>query len=241
MSARELDQAALPAGSRTWQNRHFVFTHGFGFTLNPVNIQEPDGLPAYFIRDLGRSTQIEGNETLGITQDDVKREVPIGRAALYFGTLSSPYAIAPSKIEEFDYPEGIGTYNHYSGKAGVPLRQLWQRITASIYLAEPRLLITSALTSNHVCSCDMMSSNASEPWRPSLSLWVIHTLFQFRLSKGSGLSKESTSILACGWFHHITNGSLCIDVAGWPSDSLFAQFGEGGCRCIQRISPSLRQ
>ena len=148
MSARELDQAALPSGSRTWQNRHFVFTHGFGFTLNPVNIQEPDGLPAYFIRDLGRSTQIEGNETLGITQEDVKREVPIGRAALYFGTLSSPYAIAPSKIEEFDYPEGDkNTYNHYSGMAGVSLRHLWQRITASIYLAEPRLLLTSALTS----------------------------------------------------------------------------------------------
>ena len=149
ISARELDQAALPAGSRTWQNRHFVFTHGFGFTLNPVTIREPDGLPAYFISDLGRSTQIEGNETLEITQEDVKREVPIGRAALYFGTLPSPYAIAPSKIEEFDYPEGDdNTYNHYSGMAGIPLRQFWQRFAASIYLAEPRLLSTGGLTSD---------------------------------------------------------------------------------------------
>ena len=149
ISARELDQAALPAGSRTWQNRHFVFTHGFGFTLNPVNIREPDGLPAYFIRDLGQSTQIEGNETLEITQEDVKREVPIGRAALYFGTLPSPYAIAPSKTKEFDYPEGDkNTYNHYSGTAGVPLRELWQRVAASIYLVEPRLLNTGALTSD---------------------------------------------------------------------------------------------
>ncbi len=148
IAARELNQAELPSGSRTWQNRHFVFTHGFGFTLNPVNTSEPDGLPTYFISDLGRSTQIEGNEALGITEEDVKREVPIGRAALYFGALPSPYAIAPSKIEEFDYPEGDkNTYNHYSGTAGVPLRQLWQRVTASIYLAEPRLLNTGALTS----------------------------------------------------------------------------------------------
>lgn len=148
ISARELDQSALPAGSKTWQNRHFVFTHGFGFTLNPVNISDPDNLPAYFISDLGRSTQIEGNETLGITREDVKREVPIGRAALYFGTLPSPYAIAPSKIEEFDYPEGDkNTYNHYSGMAGVPLRQFWQRVAASIYLAEPRLLSTGSLNS----------------------------------------------------------------------------------------------
>ena len=28
LSARELDQSALPRQSKTWQNRHFIFTHG---------------------------------------------------------------------------------------------------------------------------------------------------------------------------------------------------------------------
>ncbi|KZR88045.1 hypothetical protein MITS9509_01629 [Synechococcus sp. MIT S9509] len=147
ISARELDQAALPKRSRTWQNRHFVFTHGFGFTLNPVNTREPDGLPAYFISDLGQSTQIQGNESLGISKEDVEREVPIGRAALYFGALHSPYAVAPTRIEEFDYPEGDdNTYNHYSGSAGVSLEHQWQRITAATYLGDPRFLNTGALT-----------------------------------------------------------------------------------------------
>ena len=147
MAARELDQTALPRRSRTWQNRHFVFTHGFGFTLNPVNTSAPDGLPDYFISDLGSSTRIEGNLSLGITQTDVKREVPIGQAALYFGLLPSPYAVAPTRIEEFDYPEGDqNTYNHYSGSAGIPLSTLWQRITAATYLTDPRLLNTGALT-----------------------------------------------------------------------------------------------
>ena len=147
ISARELDQASLPARSRTWQNKHFVFTHGFGFTLNPVDTREPDGLPAYFISDLGQSTRIEGNKSLGISKETVEREVPIGRAALYFGSLYSPYAVAPTKIDEFDYPEGDeNTYNHYSGSAGVPLEHLWQRITAATYLADPRFLNTGALT-----------------------------------------------------------------------------------------------
>ena len=147
ISAREMDQAALPAGSRTWQNRHFVFTHGFGFTLNPVNTSEPDGLPAYFIKDLGESTTIKGNESLGISKTDVEREVPIGRAALYFGALPSPYAVAPTRIEEFDHPEGDdNTYDNYSGSAGVPIGNRWQRIAAAIYLADPRLLNTGALT-----------------------------------------------------------------------------------------------
>ena len=147
IAARELDQAALPSRSRTWQNRHFVFTHGFGFTMNPVNTREPDGLPAYFISDLGQSTRIEGNKSLGISKQDVEREVPIGRAALYFGELPSPYAVAPTRIEEFDHPEGDNnTYNHYSGSAGVSLEHSWQRIAAATYLADPRFLNTGALT-----------------------------------------------------------------------------------------------
>ena len=149
VAARELDQTTLPKRYRTWQNRHFVFTHGFGFTLSPVNTSAPDGLPDYFISDLGRSTRIDGNESLGISRDDVKKKVPIGRAALYFGVLPSPYAVAPTQIEEFNYPEGDqNTYNYYSGRAGVPLKTLSQRIAAAVYIRDPRLLNTGVLNSD---------------------------------------------------------------------------------------------
>ena len=146
LAARELDQAALPKRSRTWQNRHFVFTHGYGFTLSPVNSFAEDGLPDYFISDIGRSASIEGNEFLDISRADVKKNVPIGRAALYFGMLPSPYAVAPTQIEEFNHPEGEeNTYNHYSGRAGIPLASLGQRIAASIYIRDPRLMNTGVL------------------------------------------------------------------------------------------------
>ncbi len=36
-------------------------------------------------------------------------------------------------------------YNHYSGSAGIPLATLWQRIAASIYIRDPRLLNTGVL------------------------------------------------------------------------------------------------
>ena len=149
LAARELDQAALPKRSRTWQNRHFVFTHGYGFTLSPVNSRGADGLPDYFISDIGRSASISGNKFLDISREDVKNNVPIGRAALYFGMLPSPYAVAPTQIEEFNHPEGDeNTYNHYSGRAGVPLASLGQRIAASIYIRDPRLLNTGVLQSD---------------------------------------------------------------------------------------------
>ncbi len=148
IAARELDQASLPERSRTWLNRHFVFTHGYGFTLSPVNTKATDNLPEYFISDLGKSTRITGNASLDISREDVMERVPIGRAALYFGMLPSPYAVAPTDVPEFDFPEGdVNKYTHYSGQAGVPLSNAWQRLTAAIYLKEPRLLNTPSLQS----------------------------------------------------------------------------------------------
>ena len=149
LAARELEQSELPRRSRTWLNRHFVFTHGYGFTLSPVNAARPDGLPPYFISDLGSATRIEGNARLGISRGDVERVVPVNRAALYFGMLPSPYAVAPTLVDEFDYPEGdVNVYTNYSGAAGVPIGFLPQRLAAAAYLMEPRLLTTGSMTSD---------------------------------------------------------------------------------------------
>jgi uncharacterized membrane protein (UPF0182 family) len=46
----------------------------------------------------------------------------------------------------FDYPDGdLNVYSNYEGSAGVPIGSFLQRLTAAIYLAEPRLLITKAI------------------------------------------------------------------------------------------------
>ena len=60
VAAREIDVTALPPSSRTWLNQHLVFTHGFGFTVSPVNSWGPDGLPEYFVKDLGRNSVVQG-------------------------------------------------------------------------------------------------------------------------------------------------------------------------------------
>jgi len=149
LSARELDQSALPRRSRTWQNRHFIFTHGYGFTVSPVNERSSDGLPSYFISGLGTETQIEGNEALGIERSAVQTAIPVGDAALYYGMLPSPYAIAPTQIPEFDYPEGdINVTTHYRGSGGVSIGSWLQRCAAAVYLREPRLLVTKAINAD---------------------------------------------------------------------------------------------
>ena len=146
LSARELDQSALPRRSQTWLNRHFVFTHGYGFTVSPVNTRGEDGLPEYFISDLGTDTRIQGNRELGIERDDVERAIPVENAALYFGMLRSPYAVAPTRVNEFDYPEGdLNVYTHYRGSGGLPIGHWLQRAAAATYLLEPRLLTAGSI------------------------------------------------------------------------------------------------
>ena len=147
ITAREIDSSGLQPSARTWLNRHLVFTHGQGFTVSPVNTSGPDGLPEYFISDLGSNSRISGSAQLGISQADVAAAIPIGRPSLYFGTLPLPYALAPTEVREFNYPEGDENfYTHYTGRAGVPLRHPFARLAAALYLGEPRLLVAGALT-----------------------------------------------------------------------------------------------
>lgn len=147
ITAREMDPSALPAPARTWLNRHLVFTHGMGFTVSPVNTSGPDGLPEYFISDLGNPPRISGSAQLGISREEVKAAIPIGRPSLYFGALPSPYAIAPTRVQEFDFPQGEqNLYTHYSGTMGVPVGNGLQRLAAALYLGEPKLISRGALT-----------------------------------------------------------------------------------------------
>ena len=149
LAPRELDQSELPPRSRSWLNRHFVFTHGYGFTLSPVNTFSNDGLPDYFISDLGSSTQIKGNEDLGISREVVRQEVPVDQGGLYFGTVPAPYAVAPTNVDEIDYPEGdVNVYTSYVGSGGIPIGSLPQRFAASLYLAEPRLMFSPSINAD---------------------------------------------------------------------------------------------
>jgi len=147
IAARELDSSALPSGSRTWLNRHLVFTHGHGFTVSPVNAFGPDGLPLFFVKDLGRSGRVQGIPQLGISDAEARAALPVGSPRLYFSSGPAPYAIAPTKVQEFSYPDGeLNVYSHYTGSRGISLHRPWQRWSAALYLGEPRLLFTGSIT-----------------------------------------------------------------------------------------------
>jgi uncharacterized membrane protein (UPF0182 family) len=191
ISARELDSGALPAGSRTWLNRHLVFTHGFGFTVSPVNAFGADGLPLYFVKDLGRSARVQGSEQLGISDEEARAALPLGTPSLYYASGPAPYAIAPTEVQEFHYPDGeLNVYNHFDGELGVPLASSWQRFKAAVYLREPRILFTGSFTSRSLLLLRRQVNQRLEALAPFLAFESQPYLVSARVPATAGYRPE---------------------------------------------------
>ncbi|MBW4549854.1 MAG: UPF0182 family protein [Aphanocapsa sp. GSE-SYN-MK-11-07L] len=144
LSARELDFNTVPQAAQTWVNKRLIYTHGYGFTMSPVNTVGEGGLPTYFVKDIG--TGKSGGNLL-TSSPQIAASIPIGAPRIYFGQLTEPYVIAPSRVPELDYPSGNdNVYNHYSGQGGVGLQALWRRLVFALYLRDWQLLLTPNLT-----------------------------------------------------------------------------------------------
>ncbi|MGK7926876.1 MAG: UPF0182 family protein, partial [Spirulina sp.] len=144
ISARELDYNRVPEVAKTWVNKHLVYTHGYGFTLSPVNKVERGGLPAYFVQDI--ATEEEGG-TLRLADEIIRGSIPIGKPRIYFGELSDTYIMTNTRVKELDFPSGQdNAQNIYDGLAGVPLNSLWRRLIFAEYLKDWQMLFTQNFT-----------------------------------------------------------------------------------------------
>ena len=145
VAARELDYNAVPPEAQTWVNEHLVYTHGYGFTLSPVNTIGDGGLPAYFIKDIGGITS--GNTALNITSDTVRSSIPVGNPRIYFGGLTDTYIMTSTQVQELDYPSGNeNVYTVYDGTGGIALDTPARRWLFAVYLRDWQMLLTRNFT-----------------------------------------------------------------------------------------------
>ncbi len=129
VSAREMDIGNLPAGSKTFVNRHFKYTHGNGITLTTVSDFTPEGLPKLLVKDI---PPVASHSDLAIDQPRI-----------YYGELTDTFCIANSAEGEFDYPRGdTNVYNHYDGTGGVSIGSLWRRFLFGWRYGGTRLLLS---------------------------------------------------------------------------------------------------
>ncbi|MBW4692515.1 MAG: UPF0182 family protein [Lyngbya sp. HA4199-MV5] len=139
IAARELDYSAVPQEAQTWVNRHLIYTHGYGFTLSPVNTAAPGGLPEYFVKDI-----TEG-ETGALTTASpaIRASIPIGQPRLYYGEIANTYVMTGTLTRELDYPNGSdNAYNVYEGQGGINIGSWWRRGLFALYLRDWRILFT---------------------------------------------------------------------------------------------------
>ena len=141
IAPRELNYDSVPEEAKTWINKHLIYTHGYGFTLSPVNTVGPGGLPDYFVKDIG--TGITDAGTLKTSGENIENSIPIGKPRIYYGEISDTYVMTSTKTKELDYPSGNeNVYNIYDGNGGVKIGAWWQQLLFAEYLKDWQMLLT---------------------------------------------------------------------------------------------------
>ncbi|MEL6468261.1 MAG: UPF0182 family protein [Cyanobacteria bacterium J06623_4] len=137
ISARELNYEQVPEEAKTWVNEHLTYTHGYGFTMSPVNTAGPDGLPEYFIKDIAHTP----------SSKVIERSIPVGKPRIYFGELTNTYVMTGSRVPELDFPSGSeNVYNRYDGDGGINIGSFGNRLLFAKHLHDWKMLLTDDFT-----------------------------------------------------------------------------------------------
>ncbi len=133
VAAREVSQEAIPTGGGTWQNRHLVYTHGFGAVASVVNTATTEGAPQFTLQDIP----------------------PVGEPALegngqriYYGERSDvDFVLVKTGADELDY-QGTASDDseqvtfRYDGDGGIPMGGFFQRALFAWRFKDVNLLIS---------------------------------------------------------------------------------------------------
>src|SRR5688500_108543 len=129
LSARELSLNRLP--SKTWQNQHLVYTHGYGLVAAQSNKATATGSPEFLVKDI----------------PPVSTHLDVEQPAIYYGEELPGYAFVKTTQKEFDFPrEPQDASNTYAGKGGVKVNNLLRRVALFLRFGDPKVLISSQIT-----------------------------------------------------------------------------------------------
>ena len=136
VAVRELNIDGNP--SRHWINDHLGYTHGFGFVSAFGNTVDADGKPNFLVGDLPPTTG------LGKFQP----RIYFGENVPDYSIIGGPKTDTPV---EFDYPDDAsanGQKNYtYTGKGGVPMGGLLNKLLFAIQYQEQRIVLSSLINS----------------------------------------------------------------------------------------------
>ncbi|WP_315121831.1 UPF0182 family protein [uncultured Clostridium sp.] len=117
----------------TWQNKHLIYTHGYGVAMSKVNSVTKEGQPNFLIKDIP-----EENTT----------DIALKNSRIYFGEKTNDYAIVNTNLKEFDYPKGgDNKINQYDGKSGIRMT-LFNKVLFAIKEKNLNFILSRDITRN---------------------------------------------------------------------------------------------
>lgn len=149
LGVRELDQAGIADGDKTWSNLHTVYTHGNGVIAAFGNQRPAD--------DQRQSTSVQWAEGQESDESSLTELYPDGyESRVYYGEKSPTYSIVgkPSSGTdlELDLPKGErGDENQtttYDGEGGVPIGNLFDKVLYAVKFGEPNLVLSDRVHGN---------------------------------------------------------------------------------------------
>lgn len=135
LAVRNIDQAGIPGGGRTWQNQHLVYTHGYGAAATRVDQVTPAGAPAFVLRDIPE----EGSLAEELTQP-----------RLYFQDESAVrYVAVGTGSQELDFPVGESgeqSLTEYTGRGGIEVGGFLRKLAFAWRYRDVNLLLSDLVT-----------------------------------------------------------------------------------------------
>ena len=132
VAGREVTQSGIPGGGN-WQNKHLIYTHGFGPVAAQVNSATAEGAPAFTVHDI---------PPVGFPYPTEPR--------LYYGEVNDvPYVVVGTKTDELDYEGASSSLKYrYQGTGGIAIGNVFERALFAWRYKDINLLISNLIDPN---------------------------------------------------------------------------------------------
>ncbi|MDD7796014.1 UPF0182 family protein [Clostridium sp. 'White wine YQ'] len=129
ISPREISTDSM----NTWQNKHLIYTHGYGVTMSRVNKVTEEGQPDFVMKN--------------IPLDNLSN-ILLKNPRIYYGEAKNEYAIVDTSQEEFDYPSEKEQASYkYDDKGGIKLN-IFNRLIFSLAEKDPKIVFSGAINND---------------------------------------------------------------------------------------------
>ena len=129
LSAREINTDKIPDESKSWENIHLRYTHGWGAVITPA-YQSGEAPMQCFLCDINLNSKVG---------------FQIAQPQIYFGQEDYEYAIVPNLLKPIGTdPSELKIQQAYSGRDGVSVSSILSKLLFAVYFKDSNFLFSSS-------------------------------------------------------------------------------------------------